>query len=564
MASEHTNPDDDPTPDPFEADLVAYLDGELDPEAAREVEQRLANDSAVRARAAELKKSFELLDFLPRPEPSPNFTSRTLDKLPTVTAATPLPNGTTRTPHPDTGDAMSLPFKPPADPRRRTRWAGLLRAAMVGFAVTSLAAFGYFATAKMRPYLFPNETVEAKLEVDPRVIELLPLYAGADDIAFVVELAKPEYFGDDPAVAFDGSLKVPSAADRPTGKDFDALVTAFRALPSDRQAAIIKLDQALHAKEPKERDRLLRALEAYTVWLERLPEAQRRAVLSAPATGTAQGNTRDRLAEIVSVRQQQWLATLPPDVQRSADLVEQWKMEEQARRDRLGFARKCAEEFTANRSPWPFDTEAGRKEVLEFARTAFKPDDIRRCRLTQEELNEYRRTLQLGQRDDSWKWFGVTVYELARLHPYLPEPENPKQLITDMNDLPEAYRREMMKKGFPALRINPRTVNKWPDYPLEILDQPFAKAMSNPPPLGPGRVTEFKKPVQDFATKDLFPKLIDFERLQLDRLVGKWPEYSQKFLKLADQYELSVPGVTLPGSPRRWDATYGGRFPARP
>src|SRR5205807_1877 len=83
MASEHTIPDG-PDPDPFEAELVAYLDGELDPAAARKVEARLAKDPAARARAAELKKSFDLLDYLPRPEPSPTFTTRTLDKLPVV------------------------------------------------------------------------------------------------------------------------------------------------------------------------------------------------------------------------------------------------------------------------------------------------------------------------------------------------------------------------------------------------------------------------------------------------------------------------------------------------
>ena len=43
------DPDDDPTPDPFEAELVAYLDGELDPAAARAVEERLANDPDARA-----------------------------------------------------------------------------------------------------------------------------------------------------------------------------------------------------------------------------------------------------------------------------------------------------------------------------------------------------------------------------------------------------------------------------------------------------------------------------------------------------------------------------------
>src|SRR5437879_1458350 len=84
MASETPEHDDGPAPAPFEAALIAYLDGELDSAAARQVEARLAKDPAARARAAELKKSFDMLDYLPRPEPSPNFTTRTLDKLPAV------------------------------------------------------------------------------------------------------------------------------------------------------------------------------------------------------------------------------------------------------------------------------------------------------------------------------------------------------------------------------------------------------------------------------------------------------------------------------------------------
>ena len=38
-----------PPLDPFEAELVAYLDGELDPAAAGRVEARLATDPAARA-----------------------------------------------------------------------------------------------------------------------------------------------------------------------------------------------------------------------------------------------------------------------------------------------------------------------------------------------------------------------------------------------------------------------------------------------------------------------------------------------------------------------------------
>ena len=78
-------PDDDSSPaDPFESELVAYLDGELDPVAARKVEVRLATDPAARERATALKKTFALLDYLPKPEPSPTFTTRTLDKIPAL------------------------------------------------------------------------------------------------------------------------------------------------------------------------------------------------------------------------------------------------------------------------------------------------------------------------------------------------------------------------------------------------------------------------------------------------------------------------------------------------
>ena len=63
---------------------MAASDGELDPPAAQKVEARLAADPAFRTRADALKKTFALLDYLPRPEPSPTFTTRTLDRLPAV------------------------------------------------------------------------------------------------------------------------------------------------------------------------------------------------------------------------------------------------------------------------------------------------------------------------------------------------------------------------------------------------------------------------------------------------------------------------------------------------
>jgi hypothetical protein len=63
------------------ADLVAYLDGELSGEAARALEAKLSLNPAARAEADALRRTWELLDFLPRPQPSLRFTHRTLERL---------------------------------------------------------------------------------------------------------------------------------------------------------------------------------------------------------------------------------------------------------------------------------------------------------------------------------------------------------------------------------------------------------------------------------------------------------------------------------------------------
>src|SRR4051794_26053888 len=63
------------------ANLVAYLDGELAGEAKRAVETRINLDPTWRDEAEALKRTWDLLDYLPVPEPSPSFTQRTLSKL---------------------------------------------------------------------------------------------------------------------------------------------------------------------------------------------------------------------------------------------------------------------------------------------------------------------------------------------------------------------------------------------------------------------------------------------------------------------------------------------------
>ena len=578
MASENTEIEDGPAPDPFEAELVAYLDGELDAPAARKVEARLATDPEARARAAALKKSFDLLDYLPKPEPSANFTTRTLELLPPVKSPASRTAGTTSVravgskfgPTANVSTSMPVVLFDDEAPATGRRSRPLLRAAGITAAIVVFAVLGYFATAAARPFFFPARDEGTKHDPDARVIENLPLFAVADDIAFVQDLAKPELFGDEQAVVYDVSLKIPhgDTADKPTGKQFEALAKSFRALPPTRQAEIVKLDQELYAKEPRERDRLFRALEAFAVWLDRLPDADRRGVLGAATPHLRREVVRD-------LREQQWLDALPTALRKKVDtltsanekaeLIKQWKDDEAVRRDRLAFVRQHAEAFAANKSPWPFDTEAGRKEVMEFAQSVFRVDDTKRGRLSPDQLAEYRRTLELARRDGTWAWYGLTVYELSRLHPYLPEPAEAKQMITEPNDLPELYARATTKKGG-ASRLKPNTFGKWPEFPLEVLKEvPLGKfGPPNFPQLGPARLSEFKEPVRTFATKELFPKLTSEERGALRFFEGKWPEYPRELVRYATKYDLSVPGVTLPGSPKKWDATYGAPAIARP
>src|SRR6266545_3727421 len=72
------------------ADLVAYLDGELDEQAAQALEARLGNDPRARAEAETPRRTWELLDYLPRTEASTSFTHRTLERLAVQTSSQPV------------------------------------------------------------------------------------------------------------------------------------------------------------------------------------------------------------------------------------------------------------------------------------------------------------------------------------------------------------------------------------------------------------------------------------------------------------------------------------------
>lgn len=151
------------------ADLVAYLDGELAGESARALEAKLSLDPAARAEAESLKRTWGLLDYLPKPEPSPHFTHRTLEKMAPIRVT----------------DSMPLPR-----PSHRRWWIG------AGWAASVLAALavGYLGAAWTGGR---RDATDQELTRDLRVIENKRFYDHVDDLSFLKSLDQPDLFADD-------------------------------------------------------------------------------------------------------------------------------------------------------------------------------------------------------------------------------------------------------------------------------------------------------------------------------------------------------------------------------
>lgn len=153
-------------------DLIAYLDGEADNKTARSVEAKLANDPEVRKEADALKRAWDMLDYLPRPEPSPNFTHRTMERL-TIQGAK----------------------------AQRRSWRPWLLG--LGWAASVLiAAAGGFGGALVVQHQ-RDVKIEQELVRDLHAVENLRAYEHVDDIDFLHKLANPndpDLFGEDNSV----------------------------------------------------------------------------------------------------------------------------------------------------------------------------------------------------------------------------------------------------------------------------------------------------------------------------------------------------------------------------
>ncbi|NQU22234.1 MAG: hypothetical protein HQ567_13200 [Candidatus Nealsonbacteria bacterium] len=245
--------------DAMDERLVAYLDGELDPQASREIEDLLACDPEIRGRLQRLDRTWELLDRLDRPPSADRFTQTTLEMV-AVEAEEELDR-----------------LQAEAPRRRRRRWllvgCGLLIAGLTGYAVAAM--------------LLPDPNRD--LIRDLPVLENFDQYRRIDSVEFLRELHTEGVFAEQATPLSPMPDVVPTADESPAAarRRIARMSAEEKAELAQRQQQLERLEQ----KDPDEPQRLRKLHDAieqqsdanelretmrrYSEWLKTLPTYRR-------------------------------------------------------------------------------------------------------------------------------------------------------------------------------------------------------------------------------------------------------------------------------------------------
>jgi hypothetical protein len=316
---------------------------------------------------------------------------------------------------------------------------------------------------------------------------------------------------------------------------------AFWALPKKSRDRLRRLDRELHAADPATQERLWGVLERYKLWLERLPEEDRRRVLKA-------AEPAERLRLIRELREREWVERLPArlktelsrmSAERWAARVAELRAQERAQREvwqRERWARVVP-------TPRPKKLEELPDAVQDFLLHTVVPQ------LSAAEKAELERT------QGKWPDYPRAIHKFYLQHPVLlPRPGQAK--ATRFQELPEDVQKALgrrLKNKKIDLDDLARRRGKWPDYALLVAVK--VKRPKNPlTQLGACRITEFPKPVQDAYHNRLEKMLNPQEKNQLNNAEGTWPVYPLRLREIAWRKNVQLPGITLPGPRELWES----------
>ena len=161
---------DEVVADPQLTELVAYLDGELPAEVSERLEQRLAGDASLRRQAADLDRTWQMLNMLEEVPASAEFVSKTLATIEAMPGVNVV------------GDAVGLGGV--SGLIRNVRVLSAVAGMILGFAGTSL---GLFISRDVGLEHSPQRDMEILEGLD--LLRSYPQLRAIPDEAFLRELA---------------------------------------------------------------------------------------------------------------------------------------------------------------------------------------------------------------------------------------------------------------------------------------------------------------------------------------------------------------------------------------
>ena len=253
--------------------IVAYLDGELDAEKSRRIEELLVSDPRVRGALQQLDRTWELLDALDTAPVREKFAQTTLEMVAVAAAK----------------DAQDIRRQSPR--RRWLLWIAALAAA---------ALAGFLTLAEILPD--PNR----QLLQDLTLLENLDQYRQIESLKFLHSLSDEKLFADYGEPANDDERE--SLIERrqrvvamsPAQKDqLLHRQQQFQGLEPAEQQRVRQLHQQI--EHDPDGAKLRELMGRYCQWLAELPQYRRDKLADLPPT--------ERIREIKNIRQEQAAST---------------------------------------------------------------------------------------------------------------------------------------------------------------------------------------------------------------------------------------------------------------